>query len=199
VSHEGVFGEQHDALMYAPNAGLSMYQQMGVAQTSTARVSRGVASGVGAGSGAGVGTGQGGGTGGGVYAYKMAAPPPPPRVSQPMMVAGAEDTAPSVPAEEKPTGERAMLESKLHPALLEAFDCWKKSGQDCKLVKDGTVEVQLWLTDDSSAVLEQLNALGFITSHARQKDKVLVGRLPTEKLADLAKISAVRFASPVRR
>jgi len=180
VSHEGVFGEQHDALMYAPNAGLSMYQQMGVAQTSTARVRRG-------------------GTGGGVYAYKMAAPPPPPRVSQPMMVAGAEDTAPSVPAEEKPTGERAMLESKLHPALLEAFDCWKKSGQDCKLVKDGTVEVQLWLTDDSSAVLEQLNALGFITSHARQKDKVLVGRLPTEKLADLAKISAVRFASPVRR
>jgi len=41
--------------------------------------------------------------------------------------------------------------------------------------------------------------LGFTTSQARPKDKVLVGHLPVDKLADLAKISAVRFASPVRR
>jgi hypothetical protein len=116
-----------------------------------------------------------------------------------MVVTNGEVTAPPVMADTKPASERALLESKLHPALLEAFDCWKKSGQDCKLVKDGTVEVQLWLTDDSTAVLDQLKALGFTTSQALHGEKALVGRLPAEKLAALAKISAVRFASPVRR
>jgi hypothetical protein len=107
--------------------------------------------------------------------------------------------ATSVAGGEKPTSERLLLESKLHPALLEAFDCWKKSGQDCKLVKDGSVEVQLWLTDNSTAALDQLKALGFTTSQARHEKKALVGRLPAEKLADLARIGAVRFVSPVRR
>jgi hypothetical protein len=61
------------------------------------------------------------------------------------------------------------------------------------------VEVQLWLTDDSTAVLDQLKAFGFTTSKAVHGEKALVGRLPVEKLADLARISAVRFVSPVRR
>ena len=66
-------------------------------------------------------------------------------------------------------------------------------------MKDGTIEVQLWLTDDSSAVLEQLKALGFTTSETRPKEKVIVGHMPVEKLTDLAKISAVRFVSPVMK
>ena len=106
---------------------------------------------------------------------------------------------PPLPGEEKPTGERALLESKLHPALLEAFDCWKKSGPDCQLTPGGTMEVQVWLTDDSGGVLEQLKALGFTMSQARGKEKAIIGHLPAEKLADLAKVSAVRFVSPVRR
>jgi hypothetical protein len=123
-------------------------------------------------------------------------PPPPPATVRP--IANDDASAQSIVLA-KPTGERAVLESKLHPALLKAFDCWKNSGQGCKLVKDGAVEVQLWLTDDSGAVLEQLKALGFTTSQARPKEKVIVGHLPVEKLADLAKISAVRFASPAKR
>jgi Ca-activated chloride channel homolog len=198
VSYDGVFGDESAKLANAPNAGLTVYSQLATVQTSTSRVSRGVAGGVGAGSGAGIGPGQAGGTGGGVFYKKVPAPPPPP-TSQPSLISGGEAPAPSVIADETPTGERAVLESKLHPALLKAFDCWKISGQDCKLVKDGTVEVQVWLTDDSSAVLEQLKALGFTTSQARPKEKVVVGHLPAEKLADLAKISAVRFAFPVKR
>ena len=104
---------------------------------------------------------------------------------------------PAVDIPKAPIGERALLESKLHPKLLEVFDCWKKSAHDCKLASDGTVELQLWLTDDSSAVLEQLKALGFATTQTRSKEKVLVGRIAVEKLPDLAKITAVRFASPL--
>jgi hypothetical protein len=116
-------------------------------------------------------------------------------------MAASEDraVARSATADGKPAGERVLLASKLHPALLEAFDCWENSGQDCKLVKDGSVEVQLWLADDSTAILDQLKAVGFTASQLRQGEKALVGRLPAEKLADLARISAVRFVSPVRR
>ncbi|MBZ5548698.1 MAG: VWA domain-containing protein [Acidobacteriia bacterium] len=211
VSYEKIFGDEKDALLYAPNAGLTMYAQLGMASKS-ARISRntgvvqhkipvgGGGSAGGVGSGAGVGAGQGGGVGGGVYHVgKSVPPPPPPPAAAAQTIVDADASAQSTTREEKPTGERATLESKLHPALLEAFDCWKNSGQDCKLVKDGTVEVQLWLTDDSAAVLEQLKELGFTTTQARPKEKVVVGQLPAEKLADLAKMSAVRFVSLVRR
>ncbi|MGB6774572.1 MAG: VIT and VWA domain-containing protein [Terriglobales bacterium] len=195
VTYEGVFGDNEKHWLSQPNAGNAYSATL--SRKMTANRAGGV--GFGSGSGGGVVAGAAGGVGGGVYSNQPPAPPPP--VSQQMVVTNGEVTAPSVIADEKPTGERALLESKLHPALLEAFDCWKKSGQDCKLVlaKDGSVEVQLWLTDDSSAVLDQLKALGFTTSQARPREKTLVGRLPVEKLADLTKISAVRFVSPVRR
>jgi hypothetical protein len=124
--------------------------------------------------------------------------PPPPPATQPMISAESE-ASPSVTPEQKPTGERAVLESKLHPALLAAFDCWKKSGTDCKLAPSGKVEVQVWLTNNSGAVLEHLKAIGFTVSQARPKERVMIGHLPLDKLADLAKISAVRFVSRVRR
>jgi hypothetical protein len=110
-----------------------------------------------------------------------------------------EATAPSTPLEGKPTGERALLESKLSPAILRAFDCWKKSGRECKQAKDGTVELQLFLTDDSATVIDKLKALGLSVSQNRRKGKVVIGRLPVEKLADLAKLTAVRFVAVVRR
>jgi hypothetical protein len=120
------------------------------------------------------------------------APPPPPGAA--MDVDGG---MPSV--EIKPTGERALLESKLHPAVLQAFDCWKQSGQNCTLAADGILELQLWLTDATDPVVAQLTALGFVESRPRSHERVLVGRLPVAKLADLAKINAVRFVSPLRR
>ena len=151
--------------------------------------------GIGSGSG-GVVAGHGGGIGGGVFHGQGAAPP---TVAPQKSLANNEVLVPAVAVDAKPAGERAILESKLHPALLEAFDCWQKSGQECKLVKDGMIEVQLWLTDDSSAVLEQIKALGFKMSEGPAKGKVIVGQMPVGKLVDLAKISNMQFASPVRR
>jgi Ca-activated chloride channel family protein len=196
VSYDGVLGEEQVqglALNGRSFSRLQSYSYLGSAKPA----------------GGGVGSGSGGGVAGGVIGGPLSSPskipaalapppPPPPTVSQ--VVTVLEDKAPSpVPKEQKPTGERATLESKLDPALLTAFDCWKKSGPDCKLVPDGTVEIQVWLTDDSGGVLEELKALGFTTSQARPKEKVIVGHLAAEKLAGLAKIRAVRFVSPVRR
>ncbi|HWY20430.1 MAG TPA: VIT domain-containing protein [Candidatus Acidoferrum sp.] len=175
VSYEKVFGDDKNALAYSPNAGLTMYAQLGSAAKS-ARAS-------------GIAGGVGGGIGGPLVVSPMA---PPPRSRE----MDASIDKPSV--EVKPTGERATLEAKLHPAVLRAFDCWQKSEQHCKLVTDGTLEVQLWLGEDSDSVIAQLSALGFVKSQSRSRGKVLAGRLPVEKLADLVKISAVHFVSPVR-
>jgi Ca-activated chloride channel homolog len=187
VSYEGVFGDNKGLYMYASNAGLAMYSRLSVPS--------GVVSVNGAVAGAGVGAGAGGKTGGGVFKANVAPQPP---ASQGMVVAQDEAVTQSVLKKEKPAGERALLESKLHPALLEAFDCWKKSEHDCKLVKDGTLEVQLWLTDDSAAVLDQLKALGFVMTQAGPKQKGVIGHVSADKLAELVKISAVRFISPRR-
>src|SRR5580658_1568013 len=195
VTYEGVFGDKYKRWLDAPTAGNTAYSKR-LSNKSGATANH--AGGAGVGSGAGGGIGVGGGIGGGGCNVQAA---PPPLTSQATVVTGGGATAPPATADEKPAGARALLESKLHPALLEAFDCWKNSGQNCKLeqVKDGRVEVQLWLTDDSSAVLEQLKALGFTTSQMQPKEKSLVGHLPAEKLVDLARISAVRFVAPVRR
>ncbi len=193
VSYEGVFGTDKGKAGYMFNASSAIY---GIpVQTSTARMSQGISGGMGAGSGAG------GATGAVIFrkAPSVIPPPSPPPASQSVTVEAMESlTHPAADTPNAPIGERALLESKLHPKLLEAFDCWKKSARDCKLASDGTVELQLWLTDDSSAVLEQLKAVGFTTSQTRSKEKVLVGRIAVEKLQDLAKITAVRFASPLR-
>jgi len=99
----------------------------------------------------------------------------------------------------KPTGARAALESKVNPAVLDVFDCWKRFVQDCKFLKDGKLEVQLWLTRNSGVAATQLSALGFTVLSRRSGGTVLVGRLPVQNLEELVKISAVRFVSLVRR
>jgi hypothetical protein len=181
VSYETTFGADKDASRSSSNADLMQFAQLGKAARS-----RGTA---------GFGGGLGSGTGVAslpTVAIPMGPPPPLP--------AGSTDVdggAPSVAV--KPTDERDLLESKLHPTVLQEFDCWKQSGQNCKLVTDDTLELQLWLADASDPVIAQLTAVGFVVSQPRSHEKALVGRLPVSKLVDLVKIDAVRFVSPVRR
>jgi hypothetical protein len=207
VSYEGVFGTETDKnfAFAAPNAGLTMYTQLGMASrvSQSARIapqktasSNGVAGGIGSGSGPGVGAAVGGGSGGGTFRSAMA-PPPPPSVAMPSVVPNGEPS-PQFPGEKR-TGERAVLESKLSPTLLEAFDCWQKLGVNCKLVKDGKVELQVLLTNNSEPVINQLKALGFAPSQNRPAERTIIGQLPLEKLIELAKMDSVRFVASVRR
>ena len=199
VSYEGIFVSEaeKDALLFSPKAGLTQYAKLGMAT----RVS--------------------GGGGGGVVMGKMAAPPPPPPPNAPStataqslgvgVAAGSgggigagvayivEDKSPHVDSIPKPTGERALLESKLNPTVLNSFDCWKKDASNCKLAPDGTIEIQLFLTDHSENVIDQLKALGLQVSVDRPKEKFVTGRLQLDKLPELAKLESVKFIAPLRR
>jgi hypothetical protein len=92
-------------------------------------------------------------------------------------------------------GARAVLESKLHPALLQAFDCWKKSGGQCKSVQGGKVHIQIFFTGPSTNIGDRLKALGFEAAAKGSSSKVLAGSLPIEKLQALAGLAAVNFVS----
>jgi Ca-activated chloride channel family protein len=112
---------------------------------------------------------------------------------------GAAQPSPaSVPVLKAPS-ERAILESKLSPAVLQRLDCWKKEAVACKLAPGGTVEIQLFLTEHSAAILDQLKAAGFQITKDRTKEKVLIGRLSLDKLIDLARLQTVKYISQVRR
>ncbi|PYV65349.1 MAG: hypothetical protein DMG95_01890, partial [Acidobacteria bacterium] len=125
-------------------------------------------------------------------AHKATPPPPsPPPVDAP--------SSPTKPEQPKLTPERKALESKLHASLLEAFDCATKQLQECNLVHDGKVEVQIWLTENSASVLDELRKAGFEPAAGQSPTRTLVGKLPVEKLQALAQMSEVKFVSLVRK
>jgi Ca-activated chloride channel family protein len=95
----------------------------------------------------------------------------------------------------------AAQPSKLHPSLAAVVERLKKPDSkpgeaESKFVRDGKVEVQIWLTEKSPEVLAQLKQLGFELLLDPQSAKLVIGRLPVEKLAALAELKAVRYVSP---
>ena len=64
---------------------------------------------------------------------------------------------------------------------------------------DGRVEVQIWLTENSASVLDELRKAGFEPAAGQPPTRTLVGKLPVEKLEALAEVSEVKFVSLVRK
>jgi hypothetical protein len=83
--------------------------------------------------------------------------------------------------------------------VLDRFDCWKKQQSNCKSAPEGAIQIQVVLTDDSAVVVDQLKALGLEIAEVRKKERTVIGRLPIEKLTDLAKMEAVKFVTQVSR
>jgi hypothetical protein len=83
--------------------------------------------------------------------------------------------------------------------VLASFDCWKKQAADCKLAADGALELHLFLKDLSPAVMDQLKSLGFQPRGIRPKEKAVIGRVPFDKLTELARMETITFISSVRR
>jgi hypothetical protein len=94
--------------------------------------------------------------------------------------------------------KRDELESKLHPGLLAAYDCWLKSGKtqtaNCGNLKQGRIAIQLWLTESTPAVMKKLQELGFVVS-ANKSALQLNGSLPVEKLQALAELKQVKLVA----
>jgi hypothetical protein len=118
-------------------------------------------------------------------------------------VGGVGDFA-SKPAEAAPSAaelKRRDLVTKLHPRLLAVVDRLKKndirSGSDeAKFIFNGKAEIQIWLNDKSEETLTKLKELGFEVVLDPKSAKLIIGRLPIEKLEALAELKSIRYVAP---
>jgi hypothetical protein len=93
--------------------------------------------------------------------------------------------------------KRADMAAKLHPTLMAAVQCLQSSvKKPCGTAPGSKLSIQIWLADKSPATLAQLKALGFELVLDPKTAKLVIGRLPVEKLEALAKLAVVRYVSP---
>ncbi|HJS23344.1 MAG TPA: VIT and VWA domain-containing protein [Pyrinomonadaceae bacterium] len=158
-----------------------------VARRAMAR--SGVGGNTGGGSGAGVGTGVGGGTGG-------SAPKAPARmgtVLNGVAIGNAPPPSPTPPPDE--------VRQKVHPSVFAVVERLRKKealtpADEGGFIRNGKAEVQVWVTEKSVAALAKLKELGFEVVLDDKNSKLIIGRLPIDKLEALAKLNFVKYVSP---
>ncbi len=161
-----------------------------------AKRAAGSGGGVGAGNGAGIGPGQAGNVGG---SRGTPPSPAPAKVSSEIMMDERESSAlRTLSPEEK---KRADLQSKFHPSVLAVIDRLKDpkakaSADETKFIHNGKAEIQIWLTEKSDANMAKLKELGFEIVLDPKTAKLVIGRIPIEKLAVLAELKFVRYVGP---
>jgi Ca-activated chloride channel family protein len=97
--------------------------------------------------------------------------------------------------------KRARLQAQFHPALLAVINRLKDkklspSPEEAKFIHNGKAEVQIWLTDKSDETMHRLKELGFEVVLDSKTAKLVIGRLPIEKLTALAELKSVRYVAP---
>jgi Ca-activated chloride channel homolog len=99
------------------------------------------------------------------------------------------------PAEQR----RQELRAKLHPSIMAVVDRLHNktavSADEVKFIRDGKAEIQIWLTDKSPETLAQLKALGFEVVLDPKSARLLIGRLPLEKLEALVELKFIRYVA----
>ena len=95
----------------------------------------------------------------------------------------------------------SQLQAKFHPAVLAVIDRLKDkklspSPDEAKFIHNGKAEIQIWLTDKSDETMHRLKELGFEVVLDPKTAKLIIGRLPFEKLAALAELKSVRYVAP---
>ncbi|MGI8837766.1 MAG: hypothetical protein ACR2H4_14190 [Pyrinomonadaceae bacterium] len=68
--------------------------------------------------------------------------------------------------------------------------------EEAKFVRNGKAEVQVWLFEKSAVTINQLKELGFEVVLDPESAKMIIGRVPLEKLEALARLKFVRYLSP---
>lgn len=211
VNRDAVFGEGGNSI----SSNGRMYQSLGMVSQSVivtnagmnsgkARRARGDSSvsgtGRGGNVGGGVGAGQASGTGPGTIVSPTPAAPPAPK-SLAMVVDGVADEDRASRKLSPDEQKRADMQTKLHPSIIKVIDWLKapKAGalsDEAKFVHDGKAEIQIFLTDKSDATLAELKKLGFEVVLDPKTAKMVIGRLPVEKLSALAELKFVRYVAP---
>jgi len=97
--------------------------------------------------------------------------------------------------------KRMELQSKFHPSVLAVIDRLKArnpiaGADEAKFIRNGKAEVQIWFTDKSEETMAKLKELGFEVVLDPKTAKMVIGRLPIEKLAALADLKSIRYVAP---
>jgi hypothetical protein len=176
----------------SPKISLSAPPSASPAKVGKDSRSRRAGGGIGSGSGGGMGSGDGRGVGPGAgYSTVGAAP---------ALGGGNGPRTPSpASAEELKRQERL---SKMNPSIAALIDRLKdKNAQpspgEAKFVHNGNADIQIWLLDKSSETMAQLKQLGFELVLDPKTAKMVIGRLPIEKLATLVELKSVRYVAPM--
>lgn len=134
----------------------------------------------------------------------MLSPPnAPPTVSSITMAGAASVDAAPAPIEAPPVPPQGKeLEEKLHRTVFAVVQKLKKnealSSEENAFIRNGKAEVQVWLTEQTDEALAQLKELGFEVTSEAKNSKIVIGRLPVERLEALAKLKFVKYVAPPR-
>jgi len=147
------------------------------------------------------GGGGGGGSGGGVGGGSGATPPPPPKPTVNTFMIDEADTDGSVRVTSPEEKKRAALQAKFHPTVLAVIDRLQAknavaAADEAKFIRGGKAEVQIWLTEKNEEAMAKLKELGFEVVLDPKTAKMVIGRLPIEKLQALAELKFVRYVGP---
>ncbi len=141
-----------------------------------------------------------GGSGAGTGQVSTSGDAPATRSSGAIALDGLRDVDASralAPEEQK----RADLRPKVHPSILAVIDRLKDpkaaaATAEAKFIRNGKAEVQIWLTEKSDETMAKLKELGFEVVLDPKTARMVIGRLPIEKLAALAELKSVRYVAP---
>ena len=106
-------------------------------------------------------------------------------------------------------GPELLTEEQRFAALLEKLDpkiaavvrrlkdpTLKPSADETKFIHNGKAEIQIWFTDKTAETMAKLKELGFEVVLDPKTAKMVIGRLPIEKLAALSELKSVRYVAP---
>ena len=101
------------------------------------------------------------------------------------------------PAEQKFQAALQKLQPRVAAVVTRLKDSNSSpSADESKFVRNGKAEIQVWLSDKSDETMAKLKELGFEIILNPKTAKMVIGRLPIEKLAALAELESVRYVAP---
>ncbi|HEY3102396.1 MAG TPA: VIT and VWA domain-containing protein [Pyrinomonadaceae bacterium] len=201
VNRDAVFGDERKDFGASYGKNVTSLQYLGGVASQTVVVSKSAAK---SRSGRGGNTGgstrsAGGGPGAGTGSVAQPSPPTARAINGAFVIDGSEgDVARKLSPEEQ---KRADLQSKMHPSVLAVIDRLKDpkvgaGADEAKFIRSGKAELQIWITDKSEETMAKLKELGFEVILDPKTAKLVIGRLPIEKLAALAELKFVRYVAP---
>jgi Ca-activated chloride channel family protein len=98
--------------------------------------------------------------------------------------------------------KRQQLLSRLHPSIAELLERLKNKNSkpttdEARFVRDGKAEIQVSLSVKTPQAIAALKRLGFEIVLDPPSSKMVIGRVPLEKLAALAETNLIRYIAPM--